>query len=332
MQGDAWSALSLSQPHLVDVVCANDRVDVVTSSSPRPGVWHLDVTQLHAAGSDAAWSMNVGFDPSHARFAHTSDGFWFITAQAQNTSAPLILLSKNGKQWSWRRDRIDDYYAIAQTIGASVVVGNNGSLLISKDQGLSWNQLKTSTKQTLRDVCLSKDGTFGIAVGDAGTILYTKKNLDHWTRSTYKLTTDLTSCTIDETDGRFNVYIAGKDGLFYVSHDRSLARLDLVESASFENIESLATLQSGEVIAVGGNYQDPDSICEEGFLLEDNKTPYDMWPKVLFTLILFAFWLYTLRAFIIAFKHRNDIDEDELSEFTEKYKKDNSEDESSNMT
>ncbi len=307
-----WHKHALVQKNLVQAFCAQNKLAVVTSDEVRQGVWKLDAELINATGVESAWSMNVGFDPSDARVTRTSDGFWFVTAQSPNADAPLILLSRDGAKWSWRNDRTTDYYAVAQGKGIMAAVGSNGAIALSKNQGLSWRDIKTNTKNTLRDVCITRDGTFGLAVGDAGTVMYTKKTMDYWSRANFELTSDLTSCAIDETDGRFKVYLAGKGGLFYYSEERSLEHIQLIESENFENIESLAALQSGEIIAVGGNYQDPETICEEGFLLEDGETPADCWKTVLILLAMLGFWIYTMRTFIIAIQHRNDVDPDEL--------------------
>ncbi len=303
---DAWSNVTIPAGSVVGYACVDGALAIATATTPKPGVWRLDMTKIAMTGAELAWSMNVGFDPAGAQLRYTADGYWFVSAMAPNGKAPLILRSRDGKKWSWRSDRTTDYYAVAQGQGVTAVVGANGTVMLSKNMGLTWSEVKNTAKHTLRDVCISKDGTFGIAVGDAGTILYTKKSIDHWSKSTYKLTTDLTSCTIDETDGRFSVYIAGKDGLFYTATDRSLSRIELITSEYFENIESLATLQSGEVIAVGGNYQDPETICEDGFILVDGERPIDMWKTLLLCLALFVFWIYTFNKLVLMIKHRND--------------------------
>ena len=309
MQADAWIPVLTSSEKVLDYVCDTSGLVAVSATETKPGLWTLEASRISTTGAEQLWSATMGFDLTHAHVARTRDGFWFVTAPSPNhPDFPLILLSRDGKKWSWRSDRTTDFMAIAQGTGSTVTVGANGTIMISHDMGKTWREIKTSTRQTLRDVCLSKDGTFGIAVGDAGTIYYTKSSINYWSRSTYKLTTDLTSCAIDETDGRFNVYIAGKDGLFYRATDRQLSQLELITSPSFENIESLATLQTGEVIAVGGNYQAPDTICEDGFILIDGQRPFDMWLTVLIHLLLACFWVYTLRTLYLAFIHRNDID------------------------
>lgn len=313
LQEDTWKASIVSSNTPLDVVCDQDSVVSVTFSVLRPGLWRLEANKITDIGAEQIWNTAVGFDPSHARIARTKDGFWFISAPSpMDPNYPLILLSKDGKTWSWRSERTTDFMAVAQGTGATVAVGADATIMVSHDMGKNWRDVKTNSKRTLRDVCVSQDGTFGIAVGDGGIIYYTKKSIDYWSRSNYEMTTDLTSCTIDETDGRFNVYIAGKEGLFYVATDRALSKLSLITSPSFENIESLATLQTGEVIAVGGNYQSPNTICEDGFIIIDGQKPFDKWLTVLISFLLVLFWGYTFRTLTLAFAHRNDIDPDEL--------------------
>lgn len=312
LQNNDWQKVGAMAGNVINYVCDQSGIVAVTSKERTPGVWELETTKLDTVGAEELWKVAVGFDPTHAQVAHTKDGFWFVTAPSPiHKDYPIIMLSRDGKNWSWRGNRTTDFMAVAQGVGATVAVGADGTIMVSHDMGLSWRDVRTTTKRTFRDVCVSKDGTFGIAVGDGGTIYYTKSSIDYWTRSTYELPVDLTSCTIDETDGRFHVYFAGKDGLFYVAKDRSLGQINLVTSTSFENIETLATLPTGEVLAGGGNYQSPDMICEDGFLIIDGQKPWNMWLTTLISLLLLGFWGYTIRLFYLAFIHRNDIEPDE---------------------
>ena len=217
----------------------------------------------------------------------------------------MVLLSRDAKSWTWRRDRITDFHAVDIAGKNAVAVGDNGAILVSEDYGQTWSPIQTKTNATLRDVCLSSDGSFGLAVGDKGTVLRAEKNLWSWTKPKYNLDFDLTSCTIAEQKDRFQVYFAGKGGAIYTS-DMAMSRLELIASPSFEDIYSLATLETGEVLAVGGVYQDPERICEKGFLIEADKDPNSTWMTLLISLLLSVFWVFTLRKLFIGWKYRNE--------------------------
>ena len=250
--------------------------------------------------------MTVGFAPQNAHFARNANGRWWIAAGSSDMQDPLILMSNDTKSWSWRRDRITDFHAVATAQNMAVAVGDNSAILVSENYGESWSPMSSSGNATLRSVCLSSDATYGLAVGDKGTIYRAQNGLTKWSKIKYNFDFDLTSCTIAEGKDRFQIYFTGKGGAIY-SAPKDLGRLELISSPAIEDIYSIAALDTGEVIAVGGLYQDPASICESSFLIDADESPRKFWPSVLIAFILFGIWCYTLRALFLAWKHRNDV-------------------------
>lgn len=153
---------------------------------------------------------------------------------------------------------------------------------------------------------------FAVAVGDEGTVYRAQNNLMNWTRLKYKLDLDLTACAIVEQKDRFQIYLSGKGGAIYTSPEDTLGKLELIPSPAVEDIYSMTALETGEVIAVGGVYQDPATLCEKGFLIDANKKPRDMWPSILFALLMILAWGWTLKLFIVGLKHRNDKEFEEI--------------------
>ena len=82
--------------------------------------------------------------------------------------------------------------------------------------------------------------------------------------------------------------------------------LELVETSVLEDIYDVAALETGEVIAVGGVYQDPSVICEEGFIIEAGESPRKLWPAMLLILAMLAFMGYTVYSYSYSYRHRND--------------------------
>ena len=275
----------------------------------KDGVWAVS-----ALADAPLWSVELGFDPSNARFASVGEDRWWMATKGDG-AYPNILYSQGAKSWSWRRDRNTDLHAVDVAGSQAVAVGDNGAILLSSDYGLTWTALPSRTTQTLRDVCLSSDGTFGLAVGDRGTVLRADKGLRHWTNPKYNLEFDITSCAIAEQKDRFQVYFAGKGGAIYTS-GRGMERLELIPSPSFEDIYDMTALETGEVLAVGGEYQDPARICEKGFLIEADRDPKSYWLTILIAALLGLFWLFTLRKLVIGWKARNEEDEITNNEIT----------------
>lgn len=296
-----------TQTHVADASCIDNKIVRLHYERTAPNAYRL--TARHE-DSDL-WTIPLGIDPQNARFNRNAAGRWWIAVPTDNATLPFILMSNDGKSWSWRRDRITDFTAVASAQNYAVAVGESGTILVSENYGKTWNTISTATPKTLRDVCISSDGSFAIAVGDAGTIYRSKNNLQRWTKLKYKLDIDLTSCAIVEQKDRFQSYIAGKGGAIYTTLDPEFGKLDLIPSPAIEDIYSLAALETGEVLAVGGVYQDPDTICEEGYLVEANEKPIHRWPSIIIALLLIAFWIWTLKTFIISFKHRHDFDNED---------------------
>lgn len=290
-----------------DAACVLGNLTALTSQLVRPGVW-----QVFAQSEDTVWSMEVGFDPTSAHFAKAG-GDWWLAAEAPDSSEPLILLSHDGKSWSWRRNNITDFHAVAVAGSKAVTVGDKATILVSDNYGATWSPVTTKATQTLRDVCLSSDGSFGLAVGDAGLIYRSQENLNYWSKLKYKLEFDITSCTIADRPDGIQIYFGGKGGAIY-STNKDMGRLDLVESPALEDIYSLTTLETGEVIAVGGVYQDPSTVCENGYLIEADSTPKSMWLTVLIAAVLALVWFYTIYKLINGIRNTFKSKKDEDSE------------------
>ncbi len=268
-----------------DASCIDGKFVQLSTEKVKDGVWRLKAGDF--------WSSEVGFDPTHSKFSHHSSGKWWIGNEAESSSDPLILMSKDGKKWSWRRDRITDYHAVATAGSNAVAVGDNASILYSEDYGATWTQVTTRSNLTLRDVCLSEDGSFGIAVGDNGLMYRSQNSLSRWAKLKYNLDFDITSCTIAEQKDRFQIYFAGEGGAIYTT-GRDMSKLELIPTDVIENIYSLTTLETGEVLAVGGVYQDPSTVCEEGYIIEADVTPHSLWKRMALILVLIGFWCFTI--------------------------------------
>lgn len=292
--------------NVFDAVCIGGNIVPLVLDAPADG---RSAYRLRAGSSEnPLWSVAFDGEVSAARVGRNASGRLWLGVVAKDAAQPQILMSSDGKSWSWRRDIITDFNAVATAQNYAVAVGDFGAVYVSQNSGKSWTSIPTSTKFTLRGVCISSDAEFAVAVGDGGTVYRSKSNLMRWSKLNYKLDIDLTSCAIAEQKDRFQTYIAGKGGAIYATADKSLGKLDLIASPAVEDIYSLAALETGEVIAVGGVYQDPDTICEEGFLVELGESPRKQWPALLIALLMAIVWAYTLKTFIISIKHRRDFD------------------------
>ena len=297
------------QTDVADASCDGDKLIFVKTQEMGNGKY-----QITASGASALWSAVVNFDPSDIRFFKHADGRWWMSTSSETGFYPLILMSHDGQKWSWRTDRTTDFYSVATAQNVAVIVGDNASIIVSDDYGRTWKFVKTAATQTLRNVCLSQDGTFGLAVGDGGLVYRFSDDIRSWTKLTFKLDNDFTSCTIAEQKDRFQIYMTGKGGAIHTASDKFMKDgLELIPVPVVEDIYDIAALETGEVIAVGGVYQDPSIICEEGFIIEADESPRKVWPAMLIILAMLLLMGYTLKSYLYSYKHRNDFkDEPEV--------------------
>ena len=246
--------------------------------------------------SDATFSSpgNVAND---AIMYRSSTGRWWL---ADNH----FYMSKDGTGWSFRRDRITDFHAIATGNEQQMVVavGDNGTLLVSGDAGKTWSKSETSEKHSLRGVCISKDGKFALAVGDGGAMLRSTSMGARWSKIQFDSAVDLTDCQVLEGNGEPKVLVVGRKGVMYITDDLKITQFNLVTHDCFEDLRSVAEFSTGDWLVAGGERQDPSSICQNGTIIVADEAPSDHWLKMLFYLGMILLSLYNIRAIVQSLK------------------------------
>ncbi len=87
-------------------------------------------------------------------------------------------------------NQVNSIYFVSANNGWAA--GNNGSILSTNDQGLTWNSQASGTTMHLNGICFANINE-GWAVGDSGTILYTADGGVSWNAQTGNLFNDLRS-------------------------------------------------------------------------------------------------------------------------------------------
>jgi photosystem II stability/assembly factor-like uncharacterized protein len=109
--------------------------------------------------------------------------------------------------------------AVARVPGSVIAVGQWGHVVISKDDGKTWNQATTvPTRENLTSVSFS-DEKNGWAAGHGGTIIHTADGGETWTRQLYRpdlggplLAIRFTSSTHGFAAGAYGMFFETKDG------------------------------------------------------------------------------------------------------------------------
>lgn len=141
--------------------------------------------------------------------------FFLLILFVATSNVPVIAVPQpQNKVISWERDiefSNDNLRSVVFGNGIYVVVGENGTVLVSKDK-IKWNAVLSDTASILSDVIWT--GNMFIAVGKEGTIL-TSKDGTHWGRQKSGSTGALRS--IAYSGKRF--VIVGDSGEYLVSVD-----------------------------------------------------------------------------------------------------------------
>ena len=108
----------------------------------------------------------------------------------------LILISSDGISWTILASGVsDNLHAVAWATTADsgfVIVGANGTVISTTDNGATWITEDSKTTETLRDITFDSNSTI-IAVGDNGTIITRPVSNLTWTQQTTATEEDLHS-------------------------------------------------------------------------------------------------------------------------------------------
>jgi photosystem II stability/assembly factor-like uncharacterized protein len=142
-------------------------------------------------------------------------------------SPPVPVLPAMDFRWFLRRSGVlDTLTSVAHGTRHEVfVVGDEGTLLRSRDRGASWSRIAIDSREPLRCVVFDMAGEQGWIAGDGGTVFRSENGGDSWTRVAVDLTEDVTNIAL--CDGGRAVCLTVGDG--------SIVRL---EAGSVRKIET----------------------------------------------------------------------------------------------
>jgi len=129
----------------------------------------------------------------------------------------------------------------------AILVGDNGMIMKTIDNGLTWNQQVSGTSIILYGVAII-DGSNSFAVGENGTILKTIDGGNSWNRIIVGVTQTLRDIAVS-TSGIIEV--CGDNGTIITSSDL-FNRFDVTQITT-SNLNSILALPNGELIAAGDN-------------------------------------------------------------------------------
>src|SRR5262249_28123159 len=126
---------------------------------------------------------DLSISPENAR---TNPALWFTSAKngiMARLDGDVCKTRDGGKSWErvWRtNNNIEDTFFLGDQRGW--IVGSEGLVGRSTDGGSSWSVSKCPTSETLHSVWFV-DESFGCAVGDGPTVLFTENGGLTWNRA-----------------------------------------------------------------------------------------------------------------------------------------------------
>jgi len=112
------------------------------------------------------------------------------------------------------------YNGLVRNKELAFVVGDNGLIQVSTDQGMTWKTRVTNTKHDFNAVALSGDGSVAIAVGDNGMIQVSTDKGMTWEARAVNTRRDFNAVALS-SDGSV-VIAVGDDGMIQVSTDQGM--------------------------------------------------------------------------------------------------------------
>lgn len=99
---------------------------------------------------------------------------------------------------------------------AWIIVGDKGTILHSRDYGITWDSIPSFVTENLNAVKFSRDSLNGYIAGDNGVILYTNDGGFNWVREKSPTTQNLHSVTVSDP---FHAFICGDSGIILWTQD-----------------------------------------------------------------------------------------------------------------
>ncbi len=129
------------------------------------------------------------------------------------------------------------------------IVGDNGIVMFSPDNGVSWIVSASGTLENLNDVYI-QDYDAIYACGDNGTLIFTSDRGTSWTPIQTNTTANLNSIEFSTALDNTNALIAGDNGVVLITHDNGLTWL-ISTTNTLNNLNTVVMAHSDLMVAAG---------------------------------------------------------------------------------
>ena len=149
--------------------------------------------------------------------------------------------------------RVADFTDVAISTEHSVIVGSDGTLLMSRRNQTGWRHRSSDTQANINAISIDASGENAIAVGDDGTITVFDMRRRRWTVPDNVLTTkDLNDIVLQRIGSRARAIAVGDDGTIMDSHDNGRTWASRASGLVRYDLNAVAFVgTTNTVIAVG---------------------------------------------------------------------------------
>lgn len=196
-------------------------------------------------------TFNLGLDSGVFGFARNSEGT-LVTVGMQGFIATS---ANNGQSWtqapqikckgSSETETPCNLLGIAQYENEFVAVGDFGLIIISTDDGKTWQKVDSGTKDALNAITVDQSGHF-VAVGIHGAVLTSNNGID-WTNHSLGTGNSLRGAAVDKKGN----FVAVGDYAIFVSKDDGASWTQTYSSPEF--ILYGITVDNDQFVAVGSD-------------------------------------------------------------------------------
>lgn len=134
----------------------------------------------------------------------------------------------------------------------SVAVGNDGLILRTEDEGRSWTQVDSGTRDDLNAVAFSTDGDTALVGGDGGVVLLSIDDGQSWQRPEGEMYTNKAFYDVAlSSDGRVAAAV-GKRGLIRILRNRGESWID-PGNVTAKDLNGVVLDRDGKTVVVAGD-------------------------------------------------------------------------------
>jgi photosystem II stability/assembly factor-like uncharacterized protein len=207
--GNTWRDKSITAGQLTAWGRWSLKINKISFFDEMYGICLLNNGILSTSDGGENWKQHGYYNHSFKDIEFIDSTSWIIVGGEPNIGGIVLLSSDRGRVWRQKTAGSSSLTGAAfyDNLNGTAIT-SNGKILITSDQGNTWDIVTTSAAYTGFNDVFAPDSTTGVIVGDYGLILLTRDKGKTWERVTADTTSPFYSVTfINKLTG----FITGHD-------------------------------------------------------------------------------------------------------------------------